>query len=459
MKNYRFWTIGLILMIILTACTTGGSGQSAFAFEKAPLEKGNLTAFVIANGAVNPARSADVLWETSGQVGSVKVKEFDQVKTDARLAELSESSLPTSILSAQLDLIEAQKALNDLKNSRTTTEQARLDVVQATEDLDKATKKWNSVSGQRRPVADFYVDAARAELSMAETEVDRAQNDYDHAPDDPDQKAIALKMLATAKQARDRALANLNYLLGTPSDMEVNRADAEVALAQARLEDAQRKFDRLKNGVPAEDLKAAEARVKIAQSILEQAYVTAPFAGIVTHISSRPGDLVQPGSVVLSLEDQSHLYVNAQLSEIDVNRVQFNQLVEITYDAIYGKVYHGKVVEIGVTGQNVQGVVYFPLKVELIDHDAQVKTGMTAVLRIQVEEVTDVLLVPNRAVRMQDGQRVIYIDSGLPMPKAVPVVLGISSDTMSQILVGDVKPGDMVILNPDVLPQGSVTVD
>jgi HlyD family secretion protein len=451
MKINRLIFALVTLLLALTACT--GGNQSPFTFEKAPLEKGDLTAYVVANGTINPTRTVDIQWKTSGQVGKLWVGSLDAVLEGQKLAELSESSLPTSILSAQLDLVEAQNALRNLQDSHTNLEQARLDLVQATEDLDKANRKWNSVSGQTRPVADFYIDAARAELSMAEKEVDRAQNTYDHAPDDVDQKALALKMLAAAKQSRDKALANLNYLLGKPSDTEVTRADVEVALAQARLEDAQRSYDRLKNGVPAEDLAAAQARIKIAQATLDQAFITAPFNGIVTQVHILPGDLVQPGSAALVIEDQSHLYVNAQVSEIDVNRIQLNQIVEITLDAVYGQIYHGKVVEIGVSGQNIQGVVNFPIKVDMIDQDEKVRTGMTAVLRIQVEEVKDVLLVPNRAVRVKDGQRVVYIEKGLPIPQPVPVTLGVSSDIMSQVLAGDVKPGDMVILNPDVIPQ------
>jgi HlyD family secretion protein len=85
--------------------------------------------------------------------------------------------------------------------------------------------------------------------------------------------------------------------------------------------------------------------------------------------------------------------------------------------------------------------------VELTDADEQVKPGMTAAVNIVVEEISDTILVPNRAVRLVDGERVVYVlVDGEPVKKEIR--LGSSSDTMSVIMVGDLKEGDLVILNP-----------
>jgi HlyD family secretion protein len=92
-------------------------------------------------------------------------------------------------------------------------------------------------------------------------------------------------------------------------------------------------------------------------------------------------------------------------------------------------------------------VVNFKVTVELTDADSLVKPGMTAAVNITVEELKDVLLVPNRAVRLSDGQRVVYllVDG---QPVQTDVRLGSSSDTMSVLSGGDVKEGDTIILNP-----------
>jgi HlyD family secretion protein len=72
---------------------------------------------------------------------------------------------------------------------------------------------------------------------------------------------------------------------------------------------------------------------------------------------------------------------------------------------------------------------------------------MTAAVTITVKQVKNVLLVPNRAVRLVNNQRVVYVlSNGQPME--VSVTLGASSDTMSEVVTSTLKAGDLIILNP-----------
>jgi HlyD family secretion protein len=72
---------------------------------------------------------------------------------------------------------------------------------------------------------------------------------------------------------------------------------------------------------------------------------------------------------------------------------------------------------------------------------------MTAAVNIVVEEMQDVLLIQNRAVRLVEGERVVYVlENEQPVKKEIR--LGSSSDTMSVLAGGDVKEGDVIILNP-----------
>ena len=72
---------------------------------------------------------------------------------------------------------------------------------------------------------------------------------------------------------------------------------------------------------------------------------------------------------------------------------------------------------------------------------------MTAAVNVVVSQLDDVLIVPNRAVRVKEGERVVYVlRDGAPVP--VQVTLGASSDTHSEILAGDLKVGDRIVLNP-----------
>jgi HlyD family secretion protein len=175
--------------------------------------------------------------------------------------------------------------------------------------------------------------------------------------------------------------------------------------------------------------------------------VIAPFAGTVTEAHALPGDQVSAGDVAFRVDNLSSLLVDVEVSEVDINSIAMDQPVMLTFDAILGKEYHGEVVEVAQAGVVEEGVVNFTVTVELIDADPSVKPGMTAAVNIVVEEVQDALLVPNRAVRLMDGNRVVYVlENGLPVQKKI--TLGSSSDTQSAVTGGDLKEGDLIILNP-----------
>jgi HlyD family secretion protein len=87
--------------------------------------------------------------------------------------------------------------------------------------------------------------------------------------------------------------------------------------------------------------------------------------------------------------------------------------------------------------------------VELLDADPMVKPGMTAAVTVTVREVEDALIVPNRAVRVLNGQRVVYLLVN-NRPVAVEVRLGTSTDFYSEVLEGDLAAGDLLVLNPAI---------
>jgi len=91
--------------------------------------------------------------------------------------------------------------------------------------------------------------------------------------------------------------------------------------------------------------------------------------------------------------------------------------------------------------------VNFKVTVELLNPDEQVRSGMTAAVNIIISQLEDVLTVPKRAVRLVDNQTVVYILKNGAVVE-VPIKIGASSDQVSEVLSGDLKVGDRIILNP-----------
>jgi HlyD family secretion protein len=452
-----------IIVIVVLAVVAGGiylvmrfrTGQQASAMsdlQTVAVERGELVASIGATGTVRANQTAILPWQTSGSVSNVDVTVREQVATDQVLAELEETSLPQSVILAGVDLVNARNALEDLLEppSELAVKQAEQAIAKSEEtvrDLERYVNNLTTASTQSN------IDQARASVTLARDQLDKAREDYapyENKPEDNVVRATLLSRLSQVQAQYDAAVRRLNNLLGTANPIDLAVAEADLALAQAQLEDAQENYEDLLAGASADDIAAAEARVAAAQATVDMQRITAPFAGTITQINSSPGDQVSPGTLAFRLDDLSHLLVDVQVSEIDINNIQEGQEVLVTFDAIPGKEYQGVVSEVALVGTSVQEVVDFIVTVELIDPDEAVKPGMTAAVNIAVNQLEDVLLVPNRAVRVREGSRIVYIlENGQPTP--VEINLGASSETNSQVIEGDLQEGDLVVLNPPVM--------
>ena len=401
-----------LLIVILVLIFWGGSSGADSLYHTVKAERGDLVAIVGATGTVRAQQSAALNWQTSGMVQSVNVKVGDRVKQDDVLASLEKTSLPQTVILAEADLASAQKALEDILNSDTQRAQAQINLKKAQDAYQAAYDYRQSLNGK-----------------------------------------VDLKKVIFVNVG-GQSVPKVKYYRGYADEKTIAAADDDLALKKAKLDDAQREYDRLSAGPNSPDVIAAQARVAAAQATLNLARVAAPFDGTITQASPIVGDQVFAGTPAFRIDDLSSLLVDVQVSEVDINSVQAGQPVTLTFDAIMGTTYHGEVAEVSQSGEVVSGAVNFTVTVHLTDPDEQVKPGMTAAVNIVVNQIENQLLVPNRAVRLVDGKRVVYIlVNGQPM--RVEITLGPSSDTMSVVEGGELKEGDLIILNPPMALPGN----
>ena len=414
-RKYR--TLLIILLVVAVAATAfvyvrGSNTDAASQFQTATAERGTLTATIGATGTVRAKQTAVLIWQAAGTVDTVNVKVGDNIPEDFVMAFLEKSSLPQSVIMAEADLAEAQKALDDLLASDTALAEAVIALRDAEEVYVKADNYLHYLQNSRR------------------------------IP----QTSVRTYLVRTPRGFEYRTKTK-TFKGPAPEDWIIE-AENDLALKKAEFEEAQRTYDRLTGGNTAE-IEAAESRVEAAQATMNLARVISPFAGTITEAHTLPGDQVSAGATAFRLDNLSSLLVDVKVSEVDINSVSIGQPVTLTFDAILGKEYHGEIVEVTQAGTVESGVVNFTVTVELTDADSAVKPGMTAAVNIVVEELENVLLVPNRAVRLVEGERVVYIlVDGQPVKKEIR--LGSSSDTMSIVAGGDIKEGDTIVLNPPV---------
>jgi len=197
-----------------------------------------------------------------------------------------------------------------------------------------------------------------------------------------------------------------------------------------------------------------------AKENLAKCAIYAPFNGLISDIKVKKGDSVSSGVAVATLITEQKI-AEISLNEVDAAKIKIGQKTTLTFDALPEVSISGKVIEIDTVGTVSQGVVSYGVKIALdIDND-QIKSGMSVAADIIVDAKTDVLVLPNSAVKSQGGvyyvelveadeklsQQLLANVSGVILPKSPtsqPVEVGLSNDTSTEIVSG-LKEGDIVV--------------
>jgi HlyD family secretion protein len=439
--------IGALLLITRPSGGTQASFTPPDISRTVKVTRGSLSETIGASGTALAGQSADMLWETSGRVDEILVSMGQVVQEGQVLAELNQETLPDDHIYAEADLIAAQQELEELLNSETPASQAYDTLLEAQEAYEDAQYRFDSINAVRTD-ADT-LELAEIDYQRAQANVDRMENVYSNLSylnEGDSSRAAALTNLNRAIQSRDNALATVNWYKGAPTDAEYSEKQAALMSAKAALEDAQREYDRLIDGPDADDIQAAQARVNSIQSVIDQYKLEAPFDATITNILIDEGSLVSAGSSAFRLDDLSRLYIELQVSEVDINAIQTGQACRITFDALGDEEYQGQVYEVDQVGTTSSGVVYFTVTVQVTGAGEEVKPGMTALVDITIDTHENVLTVPTRAITTTgDSRFVTVVNDG--ETSQVEVTVGITSNSMTEITAGNLQEGDSILID------------
>ncbi len=458
-------------------------------------------------GTVAPLQSAALFWQTSGQVKTVQVKAGDTVKAGDVLMTLDPASAPPGVLMAQADLLNAQKALNDLLHpGPLTLASAQKAVADAQVALDKANRTLRAVQSPAGPrlntaVSDakLALDTANANLQLAHVSPDAAQtqaaaNDKNLAFSQLQQAqtdlAACLKIscgerdqlqsaLTDAQNAYQTALdafltaqlkyqtltanqadaaakaqtkynqvvANLNAAQLGPNPDTLAVAQANVAVDEASLTEAQVKLDKLLKGPDAQEIAAATARVLAAQATIDSLHITAPFDGQVAAVNFLPGDVATSSLAAVELANRSSLYVSVLVNEADISHITVGSPVTVTVRALADLQLTGEIAQVGIRGTSVKGLVKYPVQVKLTQTDPNLLVGMTATATIVTSVQPDALAVPVEAVQTDAQGEFVNRLTPAGGVERVSVVSGTLQGS-DVVVTGNLQPGDKVLLAP-----------
>jgi len=288
---------------------------------------------ITASGTIETIE-VNVASKVSGQVESLAVEEGSRVEPGATLAAIDHATLDIQLRQAQagVRLAEAQLALL-VKGARA-------------EDIKQA----------------------EAALAQAEAALKPAEDDARRM------RELVRTGSVTPKQAED--------------------AEARLAVATAQRAAAAEALAKVRRLARPEEIRAAEARLAQAQAAADllaktiaDCTVTAPIAGVVTHKAVERGELVAPGSTVVTLSELDDVHVMIYLTEKEMGRVRLGDSADVTIDAFPGRAFPGRITYISpeaeFTPKNVQTKedrvkLVFGVKVEIENKDGLLKPGLPA---------------------------------------------------------------------------------
>ena len=348
-------------------------------------------------------------------------------------------------------LADAQKAYKDAVDQYDELDE---DVDDAEDDRDDAKKAYEQLSAK--------FAAAKQELVTAETVSDSDAGRYDKAKASYEELE---KQTAAAKEAYEAAEQKYQSL---KNEFQLMKDSDAVQEAQDALNKMQRSYD---NTVASQDSMLASAQSSYSQAQLGtdttsqqrtiEAYekqladgvLTAPVAGMVTHVNVEKGESYSPAAgAVVTIQDVSAFEIEAEIGQYDISDIAVGQQVLIKTDATGDEELQGTVVKVSpVATQSALSTssdVTYTVRISIDTPNDRLRLDMTASLSIIVTEHENALTVPYNAIQKdEDGNTFVEIpgEDGINNEKKyVHVVM--ESNYYTEIAPGDLEEGTTVIV-------------
>ncbi len=434
----------LLVLFALAGCSK--STETASTAGYGYVTESTQTDTVDSSGSIEPYQITTLSWKTSGTIQTVDVVANQSVTSGTVLATIDPTTAPTSVNEAISDLITAKQALEDARNSKTALAEAEVALAAAKVDYYEALGYYNTLNKQIG--TQDYINILTSAVTSAQDKVTKAEtkyNSYGESSDTDSNKIAALAALSQAKLDLEDAQIQLKYYSSKPNTMDSETITAEMNLAKAKLDDAQRAYDKLKDGTNTDAITSAQAKVDAAQATVDSLSIIAPFDGDVVVIYPRVGDLVSSGTEAAILVNRSSLFLEVSVDETTISNIKVGNPATITFDAIPDLSMAGEVTLINPVGVISSGVVNYTVRVGLDGTDDQILIGQTANVSIQTSEPHTVLYVPVTAVQSDaQGEYVLRVKADGTQER-VSVVSGTIIDELV-VVVGDLDANDQVVV-------------
>ena len=408
----------------------GNAAPGPSQYLTALVEEGELRRVVIATGTLNAIVNVEVGSQLSGQIAELLGDFNDEVRKGQPLARLDQRSFEARVAEARAAI---EVAALSIDTARARLERARIDAVD---------------SEAQRAVLTARTDAARVRLEAAERERRRKETlqkrGVGAAAELEDASTKVALAAAALREAGSIAAAHEHIVAGAKADVHRVQSELETAIATVPQKRAQLRF---------------------AEIDLERTTIRSPIDGVIVGRNVNEGQTLattlEAKPLFIVAGDLRRMEIHAKVDEADIGKLQVGQEATFTVDAHPGRQFSAAVRQVRKAPQVQQNVVTYDVVVSADNRENLLLPGMTAVVRIIVNQTGTFLKVPLAALRYspnpsQHAVRRSEVERGKPaslwivgadgQPRALAVSLGEDDLTHVGILSGPLAKGDRVIV-------------
>lgn len=309
-------------------------------------------------------------------------------------------------------------------------------------DFNSPVKKGQRIADIDPSTFQAQVDQARANVLAAKANIAKAQAALSDSKRTLDRNEQLWKRNLIARSDFDTAETNFNS----------NQAAIEASKAQAAQQ---------------------EAALRLAETNLRYTRIVSPVDGIVVSRAVDVGQTVaasfQTPTLFTIAQDLTKMQIDTSVDEADIGKIQPNQAVDFSVDAYPDATFKGRVDQVRIAPITVQNVVTYDVVIKVNNGDLRLKPGMTANVSIITAEKSQVLRIPNAALRFKpanierasqkpgktDPKRTgqpgygVWVQDGKNLKRA-SVSLGISDGTYTEVTSGELREGQPVVVESAV---------
>ncbi len=459
-KKTLFINLGIIVIVGIAGIIIWKNND--ISSELILVKRGTLVQDVSATGKVEFPTKIDLHFKNSGKLVTINTKTGEKVLTGQLLAKQDTSELDAQVseMKAGIELQQARlnQLLNgvseeDIKLTEIKLENARRklysDDLVATLDDDTRRDIVPIITGMYNGTQEgiykiFFKDFNDLfngnRVSFIGLEKGTAEkNDL---PQNFGTKGLFISFPEASYKIDDRWTVNIPNKSGVNfvSNLNAyNSAQAELALK--------------KTSIRSSDIAVYEAQISQADASLEkieaqrrELMIFAPMPGLIIAVNGEIGENIGPDTTIVSMVTGGVLQIKLNIIEDKIANIKIGQEAEITFDAIEGQKFSGKIVSIDPTETEIQGAVYYETTIIFDKVDEHIKSGMTANVLVKTAVKENTLFIPMSAIRIKDNKKYVQILENKEIVSR-DITTGIKNSAGMIEIISGLQEGEQVIIS------------